>query len=196
MRRLVLVALCAAVPAAAVARAAAHHPSVGSPQAAEVGRHDAQLSAVVDTAGLDGTLDAAYGASSVTTTRVRLARIPHGGKPGRVGGAVTGLRPGTTYRYRLLLTTADGTVQTSDATFTTARATVEATSACRVPRLRGRALGAARRALRRAGCATGHVRRPAHVRRGRHLVVRWQSVPAGRVRPAGTRVDLRLGAAR
>jgi hypothetical protein len=196
MRRLVLVALCAAVPAAAVARAAAHHPSIGAPEAAEVGRHAAQLSAVVDTNRQQGVLEAAYGPSSVVTTRVRLATIPRGRDAGRFGGTVSGLKPGTTYHFRLRLTTAEGTVKTPDATFTTARATVRGTSACRVPRLRGRPLGAARRALRRAGCRVGDVRRPAHVRRGRRLVVRWQSIPAGRVRAAGTRVDLHLRAAR
>jgi hypothetical protein len=90
------------------------------------------------------------------------------------------------------LTTVSGTVSTPDATFTTTRAP---TARCRVPALKGRTLSSARRALRRGGCRTGHVRRPAHVRRGARLVVAAQTVPAGRVRAAGTLVGLRLRAA-
>jgi hypothetical protein len=61
--------------------------------------------------------------------------------------------------------------------------------ACVVPRLKGRTLRAARRALRRAGCALGRVRRTARgrVRRGR---VAAQSPRAGRKLREGARVRI------
>jgi hypothetical protein len=64
---------------------------------------------------------------------------------------------------------------------------------CRVPKLKGLSKKRAKRRLRKAGCRLGKVRRP----RGRHtrkLVVRRQSLKAGRVVLRGTKVKLRLGA--
>jgi uncharacterized membrane protein YgcG len=69
---------------------------------------------------------------------------------------------------------------------------------CVVPKLNGRTLGDARRALTHAGCAVGRIsqpRKPAHgPRRGtrRSLVVKSESPRAGASRPAGTRVSLTL----
>lgn len=69
---------------------------------------------------------------------------------------------------------------------------------CRVPRMAGRSLGSARTLLRRAHCRLGPVTRPRpRTVRGRKvrlrpLVVAGQSVRPGRLRPAGTRVALRL----
>jgi hypothetical protein len=167
-------------------------PSITAPQAAAVSQRSAEVSAVVDTAGLGGSLSVAYGRGSAATTRLLLGTIGHDTPAGRRGGRVSGLTPGTTYHFRLTLTTIDGTVTTPDATVTTAPATTQATSACRVPALKGRTLTSARRALRRAGCRTGQVRRPTHVGRGRRLVVAAQSVRAGRVVAAQTRVNVRL----
>jgi hypothetical protein len=127
----------------------------------------------------------------VLTTKVPLGTIEHGTEAGRTGGVVTGLSAGTTYHYRLSLTTVEGTISTPDAAFTTTRASQSA-ARCRVPVLKGRTLSAAERALRRANCRTGRVRRPSHARQGARMVVAAQTVPAGRVRPLGTRVGLRL----
>lgn len=190
MRRLLTAVIaCCVLIVSAAAIAADRRPSVSAPQATRVGTHGAQLTAVVDTAGLGGKLSVAYGRSSIATAKVALGTIAHGTEPGRTGGVVTGLSPGTTYHYRFALETEAGTTQTPDATFTTARAVT-----CRVPMLRGRSLPAARRALRRVHCDLGRVRRPAHARRGARMVVAAQTVPAGRVRAAGTRVGLRLRA--
>ena len=64
---------------------------------------------------------------------------------------------------------------------------------CVVPRLTGRTLSAARRALRRAHCALGTVAKPSG-HRGRLLVAR-QSIRPGRQAPAGTKVSLGLARA-
>jgi hypothetical protein len=63
--------------------------------------------------------------------------------------------------------------------------------ACVVPRLKGDSPVAARRALRRAHCGLGKVRRP-HGHHGRIVVV-GQSAPVGTKLAAGTRVALTLG---
>lgn len=59
---------------------------------------------------------------------------------------------------------------------------------CRVPTLRGKRLPQARKALRRAHCALGRVRRHGT----RRLVVRTQTVRAGQQRANGTRVGVSL----
>jgi RTX calcium-binding nonapeptide repeat (4 copies)/PASTA domain len=61
---------------------------------------------------------------------------------------------------------------------------------CRVPSLRGRSLGAARRRLRARGCALGKVRRPRA--KGGRLVVAKQSPRAGRTLPWRAKVDVKL----
>ncbi len=61
---------------------------------------------------------------------------------------------------------------------------------CRVPRLRGKSLAVARRALRAAGCSPGKVSKPKGAK-GK-LVVRSSSPGAGSIRPAGAKVSLRL----
>lgn len=66
---------------------------------------------------------------------------------------------------------------------------------CTVPKLKGMKLKAAKRSLRKAGCATGRVtrRRGASARRAR--VVRQKPGP-GRVVPTGTKVAVKLGGRR
>jgi hypothetical protein len=63
---------------------------------------------------------------------------------------------------------------------------------CVVPELRGDPLAKARDALRKAHCSLGKVSKGKH--HGR-LVVRSQSIPAGRRQPHGTKVDVTLAAA-
>jgi hypothetical protein len=68
--------------------------------------------------------------------------------------------------------------------------------ACLVPKLRGRTLASARRALEPSGCRLGSVTRTKSVTRGkarRRAVVRRQSPAAGTTVPAGSRVALALG---
>jgi hypothetical protein len=69
---------------------------------------------------------------------------------------------------------------------------------CRVPRLRGLSLAAAKRKLTRAGCRLGRVLRPPArilalpVNRGQRLVVQRQSLKAGAKRPNGQPVGIAL----
>ena len=89
---------------------------------------------------------------------------------------ISGLMPATTYHYRLVATTAsDGRTVSHDATFTTSAAPVPATvttllspvvplapgpvETCRVPKLTGKKLAAAARALDAAHCGLGKVAR-------------------------------------
>jgi hypothetical protein len=72
------------------------------------------------------------------------------------------------------------------------QASESAKKTCKVPKLKGLSKKRAKRRLRKAGCRLGKVRRPrAHVKR--KLVVRRQSLKAGKVVPRGTKVKLRLG---
>jgi hypothetical protein len=64
---------------------------------------------------------------------------------------------------------------------------------CRVPKLKGKTLKAARKALTKAHCLLGKVRKPRHPH-GR-LVVRRQSPAAGKVRAKNTRVTVTLAVA-
>jgi hypothetical protein len=66
---------------------------------------------------------------------------------------------------------------------------------CKVPKLKGLALGAARSAITRAHCKVGQIHKP-KAKKGKKLgplVVRSSSPAAGAVRPAGTKVGLTLG---
>jgi len=69
-----------------------------------------------------------------------------------------------------------------------------AVARCRVPRLKGKTLRRAKRALRRAHCRLGRVTKPRRPRSGSPvpLVVRSSKPRAGAVRAAGTRVALTL----
>jgi hypothetical protein len=65
---------------------------------------------------------------------------------------------------------------------------------CKVPKLKGRSLARAKKLIRKAGCATGKVRRPKKPagRRLRPLIVAAQKPGAGRSVALGTKVALRL----
>ncbi|HKG02636.1 MAG TPA: S8 family serine peptidase [Conexibacter sp.] len=63
---------------------------------------------------------------------------------------------------------------------------------CKVPRLKGKSLRRAKRALRAAHCRVGRVKKPRGARAGR-LVVRKSKPKAGAVRADGTKVRLTLG---
>lgn len=94
--------------------------------------------------------------------------------PDGVDAPLSGLPAGTTFHYRLIATSVDGTTAGADATFTTASTPAPApqptvTRACTVPKLRGLKLAKAKRKLRAAGCALGKVKRvrSRHVKRRR-----------------------------
>jgi len=92
----------------------------------------------------------------------------------------------------------EGLVATASATFTVLPALTgapppsvapRAVRRCLVPRLRGKRLASAEKAIRRAHCKVGRIRRirSRHVRRG-HVI--WQSRRAGGSLPAGAKVRL------
>lgn len=64
---------------------------------------------------------------------------------------------------------------------------------CKVPRLKGKSLRRAKRALRAAHCKVGSVKLPRGVRRPGRLVVTKSKPRAGAIRADGTRVRLTLG---
>jgi DNA-binding beta-propeller fold protein YncE len=71
-----------------------------------------------------------------------------------------------------------------------------AAATCRVPKLKGKRLKKARRLLKQRNCKLGTVKKPRGVkgkRAIRRLVVKKQSPRAGKVRPRGTRVNVKLG---
>jgi PASTA domain len=124
---------------------------------------------------------------------------------------IEGLRPATTYHYRLVANSASGgSASSPDQTFTTpaAAAQAEANSVtpsplapalltppagatCRVPNLTGKTLPAARHALRSAGCSLGSVRKQSGATAKDKVV--GQVPKPGTVRIAGTPARIVLG---
>jgi hypothetical protein len=84
--------------------------------------------------------------------------------------------------------------QTSELPALTPRAPAKSVVRCIVPRLHGKSLSRARRALQNAHCALGRISRPPH--RRSVLVVVAQSVPAGEKLGDNAPVTLRLGSPR
>lgn len=92
-------------------------------------------------------------------------------------------RPGSTPVYlRMVDDLGNVAIAAKDLTVQRAR--------CRVPRVVGKVLSAARRAIVRAGCRVGRVRKARSTRAGR--VVRQRPRP-GTTTPQGTRVHLVVG---
>ncbi|MFL5817028.1 MAG: choice-of-anchor Q domain-containing protein [Conexibacter sp.] len=159
----------------------------------------ATLHATADSIGLGGSARFAYGPTAGYGAFTAALGLPVAVGAQGLTAPLTGLLPGTTYHYQLLVTTPDGTVAGADRTFTTTAAGTAPGGTgmlCRVPRLKGLTLRRAGAALRAAHCRLGRVVKP-RARRGlrprRGLVVRRQSLRAGSRRPAGTSVGVTLG---
>lgn len=100
-----------------------------------------------------------------------------------VSQAITGLAPNVTYHYRVVATDAIGfTTNGVDVTFKT--------PACIVPKLKGKKLKAARKALKKANCSAGKVKRrfSGKVKKGRVIK---QTVKPGKVLSAGAKVGIK-----
>jgi hypothetical protein len=111
--------------------------------------------------------------------------------------ALTGLKPNTTYHYRLVATNPKGTSNGGDVAFTTLALTPPKKPVkCRVPKLKGLSLAKAKRRLRAAHCKLGKVKRP-KLRKGRgtivRLVVKKQSPRPGKVLAKNAKVRVSLG---
>ncbi len=66
---------------------------------------------------------------------------------------------------------------------------------CTVPKLKGKSRAKARSALKKANCALGKVKKPkGRLKKGRRLVVKKQTVPAGTPAAVGTKVGITLKA--
>lgn len=63
---------------------------------------------------------------------------------------------------------------------------------CKAPRLKHKTLAQAKKAIAKADCLLGKVRRPRHRPRHHRLHVSWQIPRAGRTNPAGWRIGIRL----
>lgn len=107
--------------------------------------------------------------------------------PVSVSVRLIGLKPGTTYHYRLLVSNEDGSAAGLDRSLRTPPVR------CVVPRLIGDSLNAARQALARSHCRLGHVTRPHHIARHAKLRVKSQHPSPGTVRPKGAKVGVKLG---
>lgn len=112
-------------------------------------------------------------------------------------GITVSVAEGVTASFSATATDAAGNVSTCSAAISYSRlhGNPPPPPACVVPKLAGKTLGRARRALRAANCTVGNVRRPKH-RQGKRLgqlVVKSSKPSAGTVLAAGSKVNLRLG---
>jgi hypothetical protein len=107
--------------------------------------------------------------------------------------ALTGLAPGTTYHYRIEAIREGGAVAAvgDDRTFTTATAQGDK---CVVPKVKGKSLKKAKKALAAANCKLGKVKKPRKAR-GK-LVVKRTKPAAGTELPADSKVAVKLGVKR
>lgn len=165
--------------------------ALGAAFADGIGMTTATLHATADSLGLGGSARFAYGPTTGYGAFGAALTLPALAGAQGLTTQLTGLQPGTTYHFQLLVTTADGSVAGADHTFTTLPSV-----RCRVPKLTNLSLTRARRALTKARCKLGKVTRP-KVKRGhrapRNLVVRKQSRRAGTSLPAGAHVNVTLG---
>ncbi len=96
-------------------------PAISFPSASEIGQSTATLSAQVNPEGAATTCKFEYGTTTLYGSQVPCAPGPgSGASPVQVTAALSGLKPTTTYSFRLVATNAGGTTQGEGQTFTTA----------------------------------------------------------------------------
>jgi len=169
--------------------------AIGTAFAGAVTGTSATLHATADTIGLGGSARFAYGPTTGYGAFTATLGLPIAAGAQGLSATLTGLLPGTTYHYRLLVTTPDGAVTGADSAFKTT--TRSPPPVCKVPKLTNLSLSHAGRALAKAHCKLGKVtypraRRGARARRA-GLVVRKQSRRAGARFPDGAHVNVTLG---
>jgi hypothetical protein len=106
--------------------------------------------------------------------------------PSETGDVHTVVAADLKSRLRVFVTASNGAGSATAATALTVRVTRR--PICRVPRVKGKALVRARKAIRRAHCSVGRVRRVRSARPRGHVVS--QSLKPGARKPAGTKVNL------
>jgi IPT/TIG domain/FG-GAP repeat len=114
-------------------------PSVTTSAASTVTGSSASLNGTVEPNGLETTYRFEYGTSASYGTTVPVPAAPAGqGKlPVHVSEAIAGLKPNTTYHYRLLATNSGGTSDGADSSFLTAPPTVKGVSPSSGPTIGG-----------------------------------------------------------
>jgi len=181
----------------------------------EVTTSSAKVTGTVDPRGDASTYHFEYGSTTAYGTSTASASAGAGSGAAPVSATLSGLAPGTPYHYRLVASNAFGadngedqvlttqvmpvtTVTTTTptpapspapvtTTVTTPAPVTPAPPRCRVPKVIGLSLAAARKKLLKARCAVGKVRRSKGA-----LVVRTQSRRVGTTVAAGTKVNLTL----
>ncbi len=98
-------------------------PTVVTGPASSVTASSAKVAGSVNPGGLPTTYAVQYGPTTAYGTTSTAASAGSGSAAVTVSIGLAALAPGTTYHYRLVATNADGTVNGSDATFTTSTAT-------------------------------------------------------------------------
>jgi hypothetical protein len=158
-------------------------PSAATGAATGIGPGFATLNATANPHGEATSAHFEFG----TTTAYGAATPTHGVGAGTVdegiATVVSGLSPATTYHFRVVAVSASGIAYGADGTFTTLKPN------CRVPKLRGKPLRGARKAIVRAHCRTGKIRR-AYSRRVKKGRVISQRPRPGKVLPNGGKINL------
>ena len=116
-----LAALAVAACALAIGAGAfaAGGPTATTGSASTVTDTGAALSASVNPNGQATSYAFEYGTSTAYTVQTAVQDAGSGTQPVTVGTQLSGLRPGTTYHFRVIATSASGTTTGNDATFTT-----------------------------------------------------------------------------
>lgn len=125
-----------------------------------------------------------YGTTTAYGSQTGEATVGSDGSDHSVAQTIAGLQPNVTYHFRVVASNALGFVTTgADASFKT--------PACIVPKLKGKKVKAARKALRKANCKVGKVKRSFSGKFNKGRVVKGRTKP-GKVLPAGAKVGIKV----
>ena len=122
MRTSVAVALAALALAAPSTLAAAGGPTASTGSASAVTASSAVITGTVNPNGSATTYQVQYGASAAYGSATAPGSAGSGTAATPISVPIGGLAPDTTYHYRVVATSSNGTVDGADATFTTAKA--------------------------------------------------------------------------
>jgi hypothetical protein len=180
---LVALGLLLAAPGAAAPAKAPVPPGATTLAANNVTQTSANLNGSVNPNGEATDVYFEYGTTTSYGAMTSVSSAGSGTTGVPVESQISGLTGATVYHFRIVATSAAGTTRGADQTFKTPNVM------CVVPKVKGKPLKAAKRAIRAAHCAVGTVKRAysARVRRGR--IVSQRPKPHA-VRPTGTKVKL------
>jgi len=165
-------------------------PTATTSPASAVGNTTATLNGLVNPSSNATTYRFEYGTTTAYGTQTPVATVGSDGSDHAVSQAIAGLAPNSTYHYRVAATNALGFVTVgADVAFATPAASPPPT--CVVPRLKGKKVKAARKALTKAHCGVGKVKRSfsGKVKKGRVIK---QGPKPGKVLPAGGKVRITI----